>query len=137
MDNSVEKFLAGYPPEIQAIGRKLRAMAKSVTPGAQELIYHEAIGYSISESPMERIVYIWPVRNHVTLGFFWGGNLDDPHHLLEGTGKRMRYVKVKTLEDASHPALVTLVKAAWADGPVSIAKLKQRMKRKRRKNPPR
>ncbi len=102
MDNSVEKFLAGYPPEIQAISRKLRAMAKSVT-----------------------------------LGFFWGGNLDDPHHLLEGTGKRMRHVKVKTLEDASHPALVTLVKAAWADGPVSIAKLKQRMKRKRGKNPPR
>ncbi len=133
MDNSVEKFLAGYPPEIQAIGRKLRAMAKSATPGAHELTYHGAIGYSLSKSPMERIVYIWPVKDHVTLGFFWGGNLDDPHHLLEGTGKRMRHVKVKTLEDASHPALVTLVKAAWADGRISIAKLKQ----KRRKNPPR
>ncbi len=103
-------------------------MAKTAMPGAHEMIYHEAIGYSFSESPLERIVYIWPVRNHVTLGFFFGAHLGDPERLLEGEGNRMRHVKVKSLKEAGNPALKSLVKGAWAIAPDSIAKLKKRRK---------
>ena len=39
----------------------------------------------------------------------------DPDHMLVGTGKRLRHVKVRTAQDASNPALQHLVEAAWAD----------------------
>lgn len=87
------------------------------------MIYHTAIGYSLTQSPFDRICYIAPQKNYVNLGFFFGSLLPDPQHLLVGEGKRMRHVKVRNVEDASNPALEELMKEAWKDAPNSIAKL--------------
>jgi hypothetical protein len=59
----------------------------------------------------------------VNFGFFFGAHLPDPQHVLVGEGKRMRHVKVRSLEDASNPELEQLMKEAWKDGPLSIADL--------------
>jgi len=125
MADFVEGFLSNYPEEIQAIGRKLRDMAKHAMRGTQEFLYYDAINYSLSNSPLDRICYIRPLQKRVTLGFLFGRQLDDPHHLLQGIGKRARYVKVRTLEDAKDPALNQLVKVAWTDGPDSVTRMKQ------------
>jgi hypothetical protein len=113
----IETFLAGYSPEVQASSRKLRAMVKSAMPQAQEILVarHNYIGYSFSASTGDRICYICPMKDYVRLGFMFGTHLVDPEQMLEGTGKRMRHVKVKTMNDASHPALKRLAEAAWAD----------------------
>jgi len=55
------------------------------------------------------------MKDYGRLGFMGGAQLADPDQVLEGTGKRLRHVKIKTLKDASHPALKRLVKAAWVD----------------------
>lgn len=36
-------------------------------------------------------------------------DLDDPDGLVEGTGKRIRHVKVRTIDDAERPALRRLI----------------------------
>jgi len=100
-------------------------------PGAQEFLYYDAINYSLSSSPIGRICYIRPLKNRVTLGFIFGRQLQDPGHLLRGIGKRARYVRVRTTEDAKNHALKELVKAAWNDGADSIAALKQLMRKQR------
>jgi hypothetical protein len=41
----------------------------------------------------------------------------DTAGLLEGTGKRARHVKVRTLEDLKRPGLSTLLRAAAARTP--------------------
>ncbi len=92
-------------------------------PEAHEMIYHGAIGYSFTQSPFDRICYIAPQKNYVNFGFFFGGRLPDPQHVLVGEGKRMRHIKVRSLEDASNPALEQLMKEAWKDAPNSIANL--------------
>ena len=132
MSDSVEMFLSNYPEEIQTISRELRAIARRAMPGAHEFLYYDAINYSLSNSPLERICYIRPLQKRVTLGFLFGTQLDDPHHLLQGTGKRMRHVKVRALEDTRNPALEELVKAAWANGTDAAAQVKQQMKRQMR-----
>src|SRR3989442_12312988 len=98
-------------------------MTKDSMPGAHEIMYHGALGYSPSELPFDRIAYIWPTKNHITLGFFFGMDLPDPQNLLTGEGARMRYVKIETIKEAENPALQTLIKAAWTDAPDALAKL--------------
>jgi hypothetical protein len=62
------------------------------------------------------------MHDYVRYGFMYGGYLDDPHRLLEGTGKRMRHVKVRSLAAASDRALRGLVEAAWKDGEERLRK---------------
>ena len=102
-------------------------------PGANELIYHASLGYYPTKSPFDRITYIWPVENHVTLGFFYGGNLNDQNHLLEGEGKRMRHVKVRSVQEEENPALKSLLKEAWANAPGELARIQAAKKEGDRK----
>jgi hypothetical protein len=95
-------------------------MVRYVYPSAKEIIYHDTLGYTPTGHPFDRIIYIWPSKEHVTLGFFFGTNLPDPKRLLVGEGKRMRHVKVKTLEEANNPALRKLVSAARKDALKSL-----------------
>src|SRR5579871_1623967 len=39
--------------------------------------------------------YLNAFRDHVNIGFFHGADLGDPAGLLEGTGRRMRHVKLR------------------------------------------
>lgn len=53
-------------------------------------------------------------KNHVTFGFTRGTSLDDPAGLLEGTGKNLRHVKVKTAEQLRDADLRQLILDAAA-----------------------
>ena len=60
----------------------------------------------------DQFCWIAPARRHVSLGFYHGVDVPDPDGLLEGTGKRMRHVKIRTLTDLANPALGELVRFA-------------------------
>jgi hypothetical protein len=119
----VEEYLSNLVPDLQAITRALVAVARKNMPGANEFIYHDAVGYSVSESPFDRICYIAPQRGYVNFGFFFGVNLPDPKHLLMGEGKRLRHVKVRSVEEARAPALGQLIAATGKEAQESIAKI--------------
>ena len=121
---SVEEWLAKLPSNLQPITKELRAVASKNTPTAHEFIYHDAIGYSVSDSPFDRICYIAPQKKgYVNFGFFFGAELPDPKHLLIGEGKRLRHVKVWSEVEAKNPALAKLITATWKEASGSIAKI--------------
>lgn len=121
---SVEEWLSNLPPDLQAITKELRAVARKNMPKAHEFIYHDAIGYSISDSPFDRICYVAPQKKgYVNFGFFFGAGLPDPKRLLIGKGKRLRHVKVWSVEEAKNPALGKLIAATWKEAPGSIVKI--------------
>jgi hypothetical protein len=125
MVDVVEEFLSSYPDQIRKITEEVRHIARSAMPRAHEFLYYDAVNYSLSDSPLERICYISPAQSQVTIGFLFGAHLDDKHHLLQGIGKRARHIKIRTLEEAKNPALKELVKAAWTNGAASISSMKQ------------
>jgi hypothetical protein len=49
---------------------------------------------------------------HAGIEFWRGTTLKDPHHLLEGTGKNLRHVKLRSVEEATSPELVGLLREA-------------------------
>jgi hypothetical protein len=59
--------------------------------------------------------YVNAFKDHVNVGFFHGASLKDPARLLEGTGKRMRHVKLRPGRDMDTAALIKLIDAAYAD----------------------
>jgi hypothetical protein len=59
--------------------------------------------------------YVAVFRAHANVGFFRGAELADPKGLLQGTGKRMRHVKVRPGVDLDGAALEALIDAAYAD----------------------
>ena len=120
----VEEFLSTLPPDVQAITRELCAVARKIIPGAHEFIYHNAVGYSVSDSPFDRICYVAPQKKgYVNMGFFFGAGLPDPKSLLIGDGKRLRHVKIWSMDEARNPALAKLISQTWKEAPESIAKI--------------
>lgn len=120
----LEEYLLNLYPDVQTITRELCCVARKYMPGAYELIYHDAVGYSVSDSPFDRICYVAPQKpGYVSFGFFFGASLPDPEQLLIGEGNRLRHVKVWNVSETKNPALEKLVVAAWMQAPESIAKV--------------
>ena len=118
---SVQDWLTNLAPELRAITKQLRAVARNNMPKAQEFIHQDVIRYSIKDSPSDQICYIAPQKKgYVNFGFFFGAGLPDPEKLLIGEGKRLRHVKAWSVEEAKNPALSKLIAATWKEAPISI-----------------
>ena len=59
--------------------------------------------------------YVNAFSDHVNVGFFFGAFLKDPGRLLEGTGKRMRHVKLWPGQDVDAVAVGNLIDVAYTD----------------------
>lgn len=59
--------------------------------------------------------YVNAFTHHVNVGFFRGTEFDDPHGLLEGTGKFMRHVKLRPGLVVDEVALKNLIERAYTD----------------------
>lgn len=59
--------------------------------------------------------YVNAFKAHAAVGFFHGAALADPAGLLEGTGRRMRHVKLRPGEALNGDALSALITAAYRD----------------------
>lgn len=113
---AVKIWLGQQPPQMRPKLDELRALAYEAMPQAVEVIYHSALGYGPSAKGHERLVYIAPYSAHINLGFFYGTYVDDPKSLLEGTGKRMRHIKVDPTAELATEYLAHLLRSAWAEG---------------------
>ena len=105
-------------PEVAAIARQLREAIYDGLADAVEVVRlgDGAASYGVGEKKMSQShVYLAPKRGYVNLGFWHGAGLADPAALLEGTGKKMRHVKVRTVEEAGSEAVRDLIGAALAE----------------------
>lgn len=115
---SFDDLLKDASLDVKAVAQKLREIVFADLPDATETVRlgDGAATYGPGPKKMtESHVYIMPKENYVNLGFFHGSSLEDPAKLLEGTGKKMRHVKVRSLEAAENPALRSLISEALAE----------------------
>ena len=59
--------------------------------------------------------YVNVFTSHVNVGFFQGAGLPDPARLLQGTGKRMRHVKLRSGTAIDAESIRMLIEAAYSD----------------------
>jgi hypothetical protein len=110
-----EEALSGSTDMVQEIAGRLRLLIMEVYPDVVEVPWpkQKIIGYGVGPKKMtEHFCYIGAFKAHVNLGFYYGAHLPDPAGLLEGTGKNLRHIKVKSTEDLGQPALRDLLQAS-------------------------
>lgn len=93
-----EQILQGRPPELVALAGRLRALIVELHPDVVEVprTGEGVAAYGWGEKKMsESYAYLAPQRAWVNLGFYHGASLDDPAGIIEGTGARIRHVKVR------------------------------------------
>ena len=74
-----------------------------------------SIAYGIGPRKMaDAYAYLIPFSSHVNLGFFHGTSLGEAER-LEGSGKAMRHLKLRSVEDLLAEGTTRLVRAAIAE----------------------
>jgi len=119
LEADVDRLVSEHPPERQAIERALRATIRAAFPGAIEQVdfANKLIAFGRSMRIRGLLFAIIAHKSHVNLQLADGAALPDPEGLIEGTGKRIRHVKIRTVEAASSPAVVSIVAAQLAARP--------------------
>jgi hypothetical protein len=116
IDADFEQILAGSAPDVVAIARAVRKAVNVAMPGAVEQVDPAdgllAIG---TDRTMKGLVFaIVPHRTHVNLQLADGALLPNPDGLIEGTGKRVRHVKVRSVESAGSSEVRRVIDAQIA-----------------------
>lgn len=113
LDAQVSRLLAEYPPGLQAIEQALRSTIRTAFPDAIERVDFgsKLIAFGRSSRMRGLLFAIIAHKEHVNLQLADGVDLPDPDGLVEGTGKRIRHVKVRSTEQASSPAVVAVINA--------------------------
>ena len=97
------EFLKPYDVSTRDLALEVRATVLSVLAPCHECMYDAynavAIGYGPTDRLRDGICHVAVYARHVNLGFNRGTELDDPDRLLEGTGKRVRHITIKSRED--------------------------------------
>jgi hypothetical protein len=111
-DSAVDAWFADGPDELRSIARKWFVQMRQCGNDVRELMHDGCPVACVKDLPFG---YVNAFKNHVNVGFFRGAVLADPTGLLEGSGKRMRHVKLKPGHDIEAAALSDLIDAAYAD----------------------
>lgn len=113
---SLVKFLKPYDREIQALALKVRALVLEEMAPCYENIYDAysavAIGYGFSDRLRDGVFHVAVYSKHVNLGFNEGATLDDPLGILEGAGKQIRHIPIRTTDDLARPEVRSYVRRA-------------------------
>src|SRR5262245_60264751 len=93
---AADEFFASLDSAIAPLARALRTLIRKAIPEAAESIKW---GIPVYETG-KLVCSIRPSPGYVSLQFYTSGtSLPDLDGLLEGTGKRMRHVKIRTRAD--------------------------------------
>jgi hypothetical protein len=111
-DPAVDIWLSDGPIELRSIARKWFVRMRQCGDDVRELMHDGCPVACVEDAPFG---YVNSFKSHVNVGFFYGAVLEDPAGLLEGSGKRMRHVKLKPGTELNTAALRDLVDAAYLD----------------------
>lgn len=109
---AVETWLAWQKGELGQIARHWLETLRNAGPDVRELLHDGHPTVCVDDAAF---AYVDTFKAHVNIGFFCGADLPDPAGLLEGSGKRMRHVKLRPGKALDAGALSALIHAAYVD----------------------
>jgi hypothetical protein len=119
----VSEHLKKIPEAVRSTVRAARRTVRAVAPPkATEIPYRisatrtgrsmwKIARYAVDDT---NVVGIGTFTKHASIFFYRGRELDDGSGLLEGSGKDLRYITLRTPADAVRPAVKRLVRKAFA-----------------------
>ena len=111
-DPAVAAWFSEGAIELRAIAHEWFARVRRCGDDVVELM-HDGCPVACVEDAA--FAYVNTFKSHVNVGFFYGALLEDPASLLEGSGKRMRHVRLEPGGTLDAAALGELIDAAYTD----------------------
>jgi hypothetical protein len=111
-DPAVDIWFADRPVEMRSIAQQWFAEMRRCGDDVREMVHDGCPVACVEDAPFG---YVNAFKDHVNVGFYQGASLDDPARLLEGSGKRMRHVKLRPGRECDAAALRDLIDAAYED----------------------
>jgi hypothetical protein len=111
-DPAVASWFSGGPVELRSIARLWFQRMRQCGRDVRELMHDGCPVACVEDAAFG---YVNAFKSHVNVGFFHGARLEDPAQLLEGSGKRMRHVRLEPDREPNATALGDLIDAAYAD----------------------
>jgi hypothetical protein len=111
-DPAVETWLAAQPQELRSVAKQWFGKMRQCGADVRELMHDGCPVACVADAPFG---YVNTFTAHVNIGFFNGAGLDDPLGLLEGSGKRMRHVRLTSGRKIDCAALTALIETAYRD----------------------
>ena len=117
-ERRIAGFVDKYTPAIAAQLRDARQRLRAHFPRGVEMVFdnYNALVFGIgpTDRTRESFISIAGYPKWVTLFFLDGASLHDPDALLEGDGKQVRGIRLKTPADMATPAVAALIAQAIA-----------------------
>lgn len=110
------KFLSAYDASVQNIFLKTRALVAAQAPKAHETIWDAynavAVAFSYTGKWTQAFIHIAAYSSHVNLGLNNGATLPDPEKILEGSGNKIRHIKIRSEADLKQSHILEFVRLA-------------------------
>ena len=102
-----DRFLDADAPAVADIARALRLSVLAVAPDVVESFdpADRLLAFGVGSKLRDFWFAIIPHTAHVNLQLADGADLPNPDGRIEGTGKRVRHVKVRSVDEAQAPWL--------------------------------
>ena len=104
----LDKYLSPFTDDISILVRDLRDKILKLDSDLDEVIKWNNIIYEKNGLVYAIVVH----KDHVNLEFANGIELLDPDGMLEGTGKKIRHVKIRNSEEIESKKLTNLIREA-------------------------
>jgi hypothetical protein len=119
-------LLAGHPDGVRDTLLATCAVVRKAAPGVTELIFLSyVVGdvFTFTGGSGTGFIHVVAYANHVNLGFFLGAELDDPKALLEGSGKKIRHIRIEASADLRRKPVRDLIDLAVEQG-IAMAEMR-------------
>lgn len=113
-----DDILASAPEDVRKICRALRALIRELHADCTEVprAGEKAAAYGFGEKKMpEACAYIMPQSIYANLGFFHGATIAKSNPSLEGTGAKLRHIKIRDVKSAKAPETMEALLDAIAE----------------------
>ncbi len=110
-NTDIDNYITEVPESQQEILRVLRELIFKAVPEVKEQFKWKRPVYGLEKD----FCYLQANKNHVNLGFYDFTKIDDSKKLLEGTGKKLRHVKIKSTSYIDSEVLLKMIKQSIID----------------------
>jgi hypothetical protein len=111
-DPAIDAWMKARAGGLGAIAQHWFEVMRKCGDEVRELLHDGCPVACLGDAPFG---YVNVFTSHVNVGFFQGAALPDPAHLLQGSGKFMRHVKLRPGTATNAAVLSRLIAAAYSD----------------------
>jgi hypothetical protein len=111
-DPAIDAWMKERRSELGAIAREWFEVMRGCGDEVREILHDGCPVACLGDVPFG---YVNVFTSHVNVGFFQGAALPDPGHLMQGSGKFMRHVKLRPDAATDAVARRELIVAAYLD----------------------